>query len=164
MSGVAEWITIKYLQPGAYIGIMLAVLGVPQLLSGIFDVRARRLDRQDNESSAERRHQENLEQRREELRLQEEQRREELRRQEERQEERRREERAREEERRLEEARRHQEIMAVLIAALNHGRNQVDVQDQSEAISALQQTVADLEAEIAGLRHQNGNGGEGDSP
>ena len=52
--------------------------------------------------------------------------------------------------------RRHQEMMA-LIVALNNGRNQQDVQGQSELIRILQQTVAELQAENARLRQQNGN-------
>ena len=70
---------VVYLSAGAYIAIMLAVLGVPQLISSYFDLRARRLDRLENEANAERRHQENLaaEARREER--QEERRREEQR-------------------------------------------------------------------------------------
>ena len=85
---------------------MLAVLGVPQLLSSYFDLRARRLDRLENEANAERRHQENLaaEARREE-------RQEERRREEQRVEgERRREEQRVEEEHRREERRQDSEI------------------------------------------------------
>ena len=133
MSGVEEWITIKYLQPGAYIAIMLAVLGVPQMISSYFDLRARRLDRLDNEANAERHHQESLEERREERR--------------------------REEERRRQDAevseRRHQDMIALIVASMNNGRNQND--SQNEAINTLQQTVADLQAENARLRQYNGN-------
>ncbi len=180
-AGMPEWLTMKYLQPGAYIAIMLAVLGVPQLLSGFFDRRELRLNRLENEANAERRHQERLdiEERREERRRQElaeqEERREERRREERAQqeelrrleEERRREERAeREEIRRLEEERRrqdmelserrHQEMMTALIAAIGNGHHQDD--GQSELIRSLQQTVENLESEVVRLRQQNGNG------
>ena len=106
---------------------MLAVLGVPQMLSSYFDLRERR----------------------EQRRLDDERRRQE-------------EERRRlEEERRRQDAetaeRRHQEMMALMIT-LNNGRNRQDVQDQSELIRILQQAVADLQAENARLRQQNGNG------
>ena len=104
---------MEYLQAGAYIAIMLAVLGVPQMLSGYFDHRARRLDRL-----------ELREERRQDAELAE---------------------------------RRHQELMALILAAMNNGRNQRNDQDQSELIRTLQQTVAELEAENARTRQQNGN-------
>ena len=70
--GIEQWTLLTYLEAGAYIGIMLAVLGVPQMLSGYFDIRERRREReetrvenertrqerQEQEASAERRHQE----------------------------------------------------------------------------------------------------------
>ena len=67
--GFEQWTVLTYLEAGAYIAIMLAVLGVPQMLSGYFDIRERRKEReetrvvnerarQDQEASAERRHQE----------------------------------------------------------------------------------------------------------
>ena len=146
-----QWTIQEILQAGGFIAIMLAVLGVPQLLSSYFDLRARRLDRLENEASAERRHQEMLEENREERR--EERRREEERRHQE--EERRREERTQEEERRRDEERRHQELMTLIVASMNNGRNQNDT--QNELIRTLQQTVADLQAENARLRQQNGN-------
>lgn len=71
-------------------------------------------------------------------------------------EERRCEEERRREERAQEEERRHQELMTLIVATMNNGRNQNDA--QSELIRALQQTVADLQAENAGLRQRNGNG------
>ena len=140
-------IWVVYLSAGAYIAIMLAVLGVPQLISSYFDLRARRLDRLENEANAERRHQENLaaEAHREE-----------------RQEERRREERRQDEERRRQEAdaaeRRHQELMTALIAALSNGRSPGN--GQNELIRTLQQTIDDLRAENDRLRYQNGNSGQ----
>ena len=142
----------EILQAGGFIAIMLAVLGVPQLLSSYFDLRARRLDRLENEANAERRHQEMIEENREERRG--ERRREEERRRQE--EERRREERTQEEERRRDDERRHQELMTLIVAAMNNGRNQNDA--QNELIRTLQQTVADLQTENARLRQRNGNG------
>ena len=142
---------VIYLSAGAYIAIMLAVLGVPQLLSSYFDLKTRRLERQENEASAERRHQEIMaaEARREE-----------------RQEERRREEQRLEEERRREELdgrrrdaemseRRHQELMTLLVAALSNGGSQGN--GQTELIHTLQQTIEELRAENAQIRQQNGD-------
>ena len=151
-----ELVTTNYLQPGAYIAIMLAVLGVPQVLSGYFDRRESRLNRQEAEANAERRHQERLdiEARREESRLEGEERREERRREERAEREERREERRRQEAEISE--RRHQEMMTALIAAIRNGRNHEN--GQSETIRRLQETVENLEAENARLRQQNGNG------
>ena len=159
------WTTIQYLQAGAYIAIMLAVLGVPQMLSSYFDLKARRLDRMNDEANTERRHQERLleEGRREER--QEER----LRQERVQEEERRRQDLAQEEERRRQEAelwerrfgdseRRHQEMMAVLIATLNNGGNQSNAQSQGELVRTLQQTIADLQSENSKLRQQAGNG------
>lgn len=57
--------TLQYLEGAAYIAIVLAVLGVPQLLTHYFDRRDRRRDRAETErirreerEAAERRHQE----------------------------------------------------------------------------------------------------------
>lgn len=113
---------------------------MPQLISSYFDLRARRLDRLENEANAERRHQE---------RLMEERRREE------RQEELRREERRLEEERRREE-RRHLEMMTLLTAVVNNTGNQSN--GQNELIRTLQQTIEDLQTENDRLRQQNGAG------
>ena len=131
---------VIYLSAGAYIAIMLAVLGVPQLLSSYFDLKARRIERAENEANTERRHRETLEAnaRREEL----------------------------QEERRRQDAemanRRHQELMTLLVAALNNAGNQGN--GQSELIRTLQQTIEDLRAENVQLRQQNGNGGPSQSP
>ena len=139
-----HWTILEILQAGGFIAIMLAVLGVPQLLSSYFDLRSRRLDRLENETNAERRHQEMLEARREERR-----------------EERRVEEERRrvEEERRRQESdlaeRRHQELMALILAAVTGNRDRNDA--QTELIRTLHQTVAELQAENARLRRQNGD-------
>ena len=129
-----EWSTLQYLQEGAYIAIMLAVVGVPQMLSSYFDLRARRQAEERQE-----------ERRREERRQDE---------------ERRREERRQDEERRRQDAeateRRHHELMALMVAALSSDRNQGN--GQSELIRNLQQTIEELRAENDGLRRQNGNG------
>ena len=141
MPEMGEWTLITYLQAGAYIAIMLAVFGGPQMLSSYFEARNRRADRLE----AERRHQEILdaEARREERRLDEQ-----------------REERRREEERRRQEAeaaeRRHQELLAALIAAIGNGRDRGD--DQSRLIETLRRTIETLELENDRLRRQNGNG------
>ena len=62
---IEQWWILKYLAAGAYIAIMLAVLGVPQLLSSYFDIRERRRERAEAAANAERLHQE-AERRREE--------------------------------------------------------------------------------------------------
>lgn len=139
---------VIYLSAGAYIAIMIAVLGVPQMLSSYFDLKARRLERQENEANTERRHQEMLaaQARREEW--EEERRRNE--------EERRRQE---EELRRQEMAnfdRRHQELMAMLIAVIGNSNNQSN--GQNELIRSLERTIEELRAENERLRKQNGNG------
>ena len=125
---------VIYLSAGAYIAIMIAVLGVPQLLSSYFDLRARRQQ------------EERQEERRQEERRQDE--------------ERRREERRLEEERRRQDTaaaeRRHQELLAALIAAISNSNNQGNGQD--EFIRTLQQTIEDLRAENDRLRQQNGGG------
>ena len=122
---------VIYLSAGAYIAIMIAVLGVPQMLSSYFDLKARRLERQENEANTERRHQELLaaQARREERE---------------------------DERRRQDEERRHQEMMALLTAVLSNGRGQDH--GQGELIRTLQQTIEELRAENERLRQQNGNG------
>ena len=134
---------VIYLSAGAYIAIMIAVLGVPQMLSSYFDLKVRRLERQENEANAERRHQEMLaaqawrDEREEERRRREE----ELRRQEMNSME-----------------RRQQEMMVALIAALTRGNGQNHESGQAELIRAMQQTIEELRAENERLRQQNGNG------
>ena len=167
MTEMTNWTLIAYLQAGAYIAIMIAVFGGPQMLSSYFEARNRRADRLENESNAERRHREIMEaearreERREERRLEE--RREERQRE---QEERRQEEERRQDERRQEaelrrqesEAaeRRHQELLTALIAAISNGRDRGD--DQSRLVETLRQTVETLAIENARLRQRNGNG------
>ena len=145
MTEMTNWTLITYLQAGAYIAIMIAVFGGPQMLSSYFEARNRRADRLENESNAERRHREAMdaEARREERR-----------------EERRQEERRQEAESRRQEAeaaeRRHQELLTALIAAIGNGRGQGE--GQGRFVETLLQRVEALEAENARLRRQNGNG------
>ena len=145
MTEMTNWTLITYLQAGAYIAIMIAVFGGPQMLSSYFEARNRRADRLENESNAERRHREvmDAEARREERR-----------------EERRLDERRQEAELRRQETdaaeRRHQELLTALIAAISNGRNQGG--DQSRLVETLLQRVEALEAENTRLRQQNGNG------
>ena len=157
MCAVEVPLFVIYLSAGAYIAIMLAVLGVPQLLSSYFDLRARRLDRLENEANAERRHQENLaaEERREERR--EEERREERRRAEE---QRRRDEELRRQEMRSMEQR-HQELMVAVVAAVS--RENGHSNGRSELIQTLQQTIEDLRGENEQLRRERDNGDAGQS-
>ena len=130
MPAMGEWTLITYLQAGAYIAIMLAVFGGPQMISSYFEARNRRADRLEAESNAERRHREILDAE------------------------------ARREESRRHDAeaaeRRHQELLAVLIAAIGNGRNQDG--GQSRLIETLRQTVEALESENASRRRQKGNG------
>ena len=141
MTEMTNWTLIAYLQAGAYIAIMIAVFGGPQMLSSYFEARNRRADRLENESNAERRHREvmDAEARREKRRLDERRQETELRRQE------------------TEAAeRRHQQLMTALIAAISNGRNQGG--EQSRLVETLLQRVEALESENARLRQQNGNG------
>ena len=144
MTEMTNWTLIAYLQAGAYIAIMIAVFGGPQMLSSYFEARNRRADRLENESNAERRHREvmDAEARREERR-----------------EERRQEERRQEAESRRQEAeaaeRRHQELLTALIAAIGNGRGQGE--GQGRFVETLLQRVEALEAENARLRQRNGN-------
>jgi uncharacterized membrane protein YhiD involved in acid resistance len=121
---------LEYLQAGAYTAIMLAVLGVPQMLSSYFDLKARR---QDEERRREERRQDD-ERRRDEHRMEQE---------------------IRQRDQEMAE-RRHQELMTLLVATINNGNNQGN--GQVELIRTLQQTIEDLRAENAQLRQQNGNG------
>ncbi len=175
---IQQWWMLQYLAAGAYVAIMVAVLGVPQLLSSFIDIRERRRERQEAEANAERRHQE--EQRRSEERYLEEQhrRQEEQRRSEERhleeqrirQEEQRRseerhleeqrirqEEQRRGEERYLEEQRRseerHLEMMTLLAGLLGNGGNR----SQDDMIRAQQQLIDHLQTDNDRLRRERGN-------
>ena len=141
MTEMTNWTLIAYLQAGAYIAIMIAVFGGPQMLSSYFEARNRRADRLENESNAERRHREVMDA--------------EARREERRQEERRLDAELRRQETDAAE-RRHQELIAALIAAIGNGRAQGE--GQGRFVETLLQRVEALEAENARLRQQNGNG------
>ena len=129
---------LQYLEGAAYIAIVLAVFGVPQLLTYYLDRRDRRRDRREERAEAERVRQEG---RAETERL-------------------RREERADAE-------RRHHEMMTALtgtIAALTAmlERNGHTSPEQSRLVEQLQQRVAELEAENARLRdNKNGDAPHG---
>ena len=102
---------VKYLEAAAYVAIVLAVLGVPQMLSSYFDIRDRRGAREEAERArqAEREEAERI-----------------------RREEREEAERVRREER-AEAERRHTEMMTALFAVLdrtNNGRRDVPSRDE----------------------------------
>ena len=135
-----EWTTLEFLQAGAYIGIMLAALGVPQLLSSYFDIRERRRERE----AADRRWE------------QEQQRREETERREREEAERRREEsRQRQEER-------HQEMMTLLAVLVSNTAGQNQGQELGEVVKAQQQIIERLSEENERLRSEKN--GEGNGP
>lgn len=151
---MGEWTLLQTLEAGAYIAIMLAVAGVPQMLSSYFDIRARRHDQAVAEINAERRHRE--ERAAEERRRADEERRHqeaELRRREEA--ERRREESERQ---RREDDRRHQEMMLLLAAAIGNGngngRGNGRSHEQDDILRTMQGVIDDLRAENARLRDE----------
>ena len=181
---MGEWTLLETLEAGAYIAIMLAVAGVPQMLSSYFDIRARRHDQAVAEINAERRHreeraaeerhhQEAESRRREEAELrrreESERRREERAEAERRREEserQRREERAEaerryeESERRREESdRRHQEMMLMLAASIGNGngngRSNGRSHEQDDILRTMQGVIDDLRAENAKLRGEH---------
>lgn len=130
--------TLQYLEGAAYIAIVLAVFGVPQLLSHYFDRRDRRRDRQEERAEAER-------VRREDRELADQ---------------------ARREDRESAE-RRHQETMTALMgtltaltAVLERNGHSVPT-DQSAVIEDLQYRIAELESENARLRNGDATSGEG---
>ena len=140
---------LQYLEGAAYIAIVLAVLGVPQLLTYYLDQRNRRNERREDQAEAERI-------RREERAETERVRQETLAEAERiRREERADTERVRREER-VESERRHQEMMTALIAIVE--RNGHTPPEQTAVVQELRQRVNQLEAENARLRAGNGNG------
>lgn len=137
MASMTQWTILQFLQAGAYIAIMLAVLGVPQLLSSFFDLRERRRERQDAErrhQDAERRHQD-AERRREDA------------------------ERWREEAEQRREDRhedRHQEVMTLLAALVTNSAGQTP---EREAVIRAQQLIINrLSSENDQLRQERQNG------
>ena len=129
--GLGEWTLLNYLEAGAYIAIMLAVAGVPQMLSSYFDIRARRNDLAAVEANAERRHLEEAERRRQD-----------------------------EERRRQDEERRHQEMMLMLAGVIGNGRSQEQddlLRTMQGIIDDLRAENARLRGESADVdREQNG--------
>ena len=139
--------TLQYLEGAAYIAVVLAVLGVPQLLTYYLDQRNRSRDRKEDRVETERVRQE---ERAEAERV--------------RREERAEAERVRREER-AEAERRHLEVMTMLTGAITAltaivDRNGHTSPNQSGIIEQLQQRIAELEAENAQLRPVNGNGND----
>ena len=170
---------LQYLQGAAYIAIVLAVFGVPQLLTYYFDRRDRRRERREEREAAEQARREEREAaeqarredlataeriRREEREAAEQARREDLATAERiRREEREAAEQARREERDAAE-RRHQEMMTALtgtIAAILERNGHSAPTDQSAVIEELQQRVAELENQNASLRNGDSADGEG---
>ena len=157
--------TLQYLEGAAYIAIVLAVLGVPHMLTYYFERRERADDRAD----AERRHQETrAAAERAERRHQEEQAAAERRHQEERAdaERQRRADQAEADRRRQDERadaeRRHLEMMTALVAIAERNGHPppapVANPDASNLIAQMQQRIADLENNVHELQHQrNGN-------
>ena len=154
-----QWTVLQHLEAGAYIAIMLAVLGVPQLLSSYFDIRARRADRREDraeaearEAAREERHRQDDERHRQddERRHQDDERRHQD------GERRHQDGERRHREQREDDERRHREMMTILAAAVANGRNR-DA-DQSELIRTLQQAIEDLRAENARLKNGRSNG------
>ena len=151
---------LQYLEGAAYIAIVLAVLGVPQLLTYYLDQRNRRNERREDLAEAERiRKEERAETervRQETLAEAERVRQESLAEAERiRREERADAERVRREER-VESERRHQEMMTALIAIVE--RNGHTPPEQTAVVQELRQRINQLEAENARLRAGNGNG------
>ena len=139
---------LQYLEGAAYIAIVLAVLGVPQLLTYYLDQRNRRNERREDLAEAERiRREERAESER--IRQENLAEAERIRR-----EERADAERVRREER-VESERRHQEMMTALIAIVE--RNGHTPPEQTAVVQELRQCINQLEAENARLRAGNGN-------
>ena len=140
---------------------MLAVLGVPQLLSSYFDIRERRREReaadrrweqeQQRREETERREREEAERRREETQR----RREEAQQRREESEQRREESRQRQEER-------HQEMMTLLAVLVSNTAGQNQGQELGEVVRAQQQIIERLSEENERLRGEKN--GEGNGP
>ena len=128
-------LVMMYLEAGAYIAIMLAVIGVPQMLSSYFDIRDRRRERDELRAENER------------IRLEQEANAERIRLEQE-----------------ANAERRHQEMMAMLAALMSHNaasRANDDRNGQNGIIRAQQQLIADLTAEVAALRQSHTDGDNG---
>lgn len=128
---------LQYLEGAAYIAIVLAVFGVPQLLTYYLDRGGRRRDRREDRAEAERVRREDRAEA----------------------------ERVRLEERAASE-RRHQETMAALtgtitaLTAILERNGHSAPTDQSAVIEQLQRRIAELEAEVALLRNGDAASGQ----
>ena len=129
--------TLQYLEGAAYISIVLAVLGVPHMLTYYFERR----ERADDRAAAERRHQE------------------------ERAERQRREDEAdrRRQDERADAERRHLEMMTALVAIAERNGHPPPAPaanpDASNLIAQMQQRIADLENNVHELQHQRNSNG-----
>ena len=128
--------TLQYLEGAAYIAIVLAVIGVPHMLTYYFERR----ERADDRAAAERRHQE------------------------ERAERQRREDEAdrRRQDERADAERRHLEMMTALVAIAERNGHPpptpAPAPDASSLIAQMQQRIADLENNVQELQsRRNGN-------
>ena len=147
--------TLQYLEGAAYVAIVLAVIGVPHMLTYYFERRERAADR----AAAERQRREDLADRQRREDEAERQRREDLadrRRREDEAERRRQDERA-------ESERRHLEMMTALVAIAERNGHPPPAPtpdpDASVLIAQMQQRIADLENNFQELQNQrNGNG------
>ena len=151
---------LPFLAGGAYIAIMLAVVGVPQLLIHYFDHRSRHRDRQEDLAIA-------AERRREDLAAAEQRRQED--------EQRRREDEQRHREDTAAAERRHQENMAMLGVTLNAMTTMAAAMmdnrqpapppadsAQAAAITDLQQSVSELTQMVSEMRQQIQHGSVND--
>ena len=142
--------TLQYLEGAAYIAIVLAVLGVPQMLTYYFERRDRRRERDDDRIMAERQRaadQAAAERQRAADRAEAEQ----VRRAERAEADRvRREERADAE-------RRHLEMMTALIALTDRNGNGHPTPDPSGIIAQMQQRIADLENYVHEQQQRSGS-------
>ena len=163
--GAVEWTLLKYLEAGAYIAIMLAVAGAPQMLSSYFDIRMRREDRREDqrlrreeqaaaEANAERRHREKMELRREDAELRYRAEREEAECRHWGQERR----HWYEECRRQDEERRHREVMLMLAVVIGERRRQ----ERADLLRTLQGVIDDLRTENARLRGERSDAADRD--
>ena len=135
--------TLQYLEGAAYIAIVLAVLGVPQMLTYYFERRDRRRERDDDRAIAER---QRAADRSEAERV----------RREERAADRFEAEQVRREER-ADAERRHLEMMTALVALTD--RNGHAAPDPSGLIAQMQQRIADLESYVQEQRNGNADPG-----
>lgn len=131
--------TLQYLEGAAYIAIVLAVLGVPQMLTYYFERRDRRRERDDDRIMAERQRaadQAAAERQRAADRAEA--------------------DRVRREER-ADAERRHLEMMTALIALTNRNGKGHPTPDPSGIIAQMQQRIADLENYVHEQQQRSGS-------